>query len=79
MKNSENLKKLQHPPYVRFQGYLKENGIKLQEVANVIGRNVPRVSSNNNGATDYKYDEVAQICDHFNISADLFRPKGIQE
>lgn len=75
MKEKSKKKELQHPPYSRFQGYLKENGIKLKEIADLIGRTVPRISTNNNGFTDYKYDEVVQICEHLNISTDLFRPK----
>jgi len=68
-------RKLIHPPYSRFQGYMKENGIKLQDVANLIGRTVPRVSSNNNGYNDYYLDEVIKICDHFGIEEEIFRPK----
>ena len=75
MKEAQNRKELRHPPYSRFQGYLKENGIKLDEIAKLIGKTVSRVSTNNNGYTDYKYDEVKKICEHLNISADIFRPK----
>lgn len=68
-------RKLIHPPYSRFQGYMKENGIKLQDVANVIGRTVTRISNNNNGYSDYYLDEVVKICNHFGIDEEIFRPK----
>ena len=75
MEKMESSKRLQHPPYSRFQGYLKENGIKLKDVATVINKNVARISTNNNGMTDYKYDEVMRICKHFNMSEDVFWPR----
>lgn len=75
MINSEATKKLQHPPYLKFEEYLRGNGIKLQEVANIIGSTVSRVSRNNKGVTDYSYDEVVSLCEYFQISKELFNAK----
>lgn len=75
MSNSVAKKKLQHPPYLKFTEYLNTNGIGLQEVANVIGSKAAVVSRNNEGTTDYSYDEVMSLCNHFQISQELFSPK----
>jgi transcriptional regulator with XRE-family HTH domain len=69
--------KLIHPPYSKFMGYMKENGIKLQELADVVGSTMPTVSRKNNGYADYSMDEVNKICDYYGISMDFFRTNKV--
>ncbi len=65
--------KLYHPPYAKFQGYCKEHRIRLQDIGNLLGQSIQTVSSKNNGQADYRVSEINIICDHFRISADMFR------
>ncbi|MBK5262096.1 MAG: hypothetical protein JJE17_05935 [Peptostreptococcaceae bacterium] len=76
MREVTTTRKLQHPPYSNFIGYLKENNIKAQEVADIIGKRAAAVTKNNNGYTDYSYPEVMKICEHFKISEDTFKPSN---
>ena len=70
-------KKLYHPPYSKFQGYLKENRITLRDIADLLGVTYSTVSSKNNGQADYKVSEINKICDHFGISSEIFRTKKV--
>jgi hypothetical protein len=70
--------KIYHPPYSKFQGYLKENRVTLQEIGNLLGGlTVQTVSAKNNGQADYKASEINKICDHYGISADIFRTQKV--
>src|SRR5665648_32979 len=73
MREVKTTRKLQHPAYSEFINYLEENNIKAQKVADVIGKKAATVTKNNKGYTDYTYDEVMKICEHFKISKDLFQ------
>jgi hypothetical protein len=70
-------KKIYHPPYSKFQGFLKENRIQLQEIGNLLNLAVATVSEKNNGQADYKMSEINKICDHFGISSELFRSQKV--
>ena len=66
--------KAYHPPYSKFQGYLKENRISLKEIGELLGDlTVPTISAKNNGQADYKMSEINRICDRYGISSEIFR------
>jgi hypothetical protein len=70
--------KLYHPPYSKFQGYLKEKRIKLQEIGELLGDlTVQTISDKNNGKADYKMSEINKICDRYGISAEIFRTQKV--
>jgi transcriptional regulator with XRE-family HTH domain len=69
----KRIKDLVHPPYTRFQGFLKENRITLKQVAAIIGSTVPTVSTRNNGRSDYSMTEINSICDALGCNTDIFR------
>lgn len=66
-----------HPPYSKFMGYLKENGIKLQAISDLLNQTVQTISDKNNGRADYKGSEIDAICNRFGISADIFRTQKV--
>ena len=70
-------RKLKHPAYNRFQGFLAENKIKLKEVARAIGSTVSTVSLKNNGYADYSMSEINMICDAFGCDPSIFRTQKV--
>ncbi len=70
-------RKLKHPAYTRFQGFLAENRIKLKDVARVIGSTPSTVSLKNNGYADYTMAEVNRICDAFGCDTSIFRARKV--
>lgn len=70
-------KKLYHPPYSKFQGYMKENRITLRDIGDLLNLSIQTVSSKNNGQADYKMGEIEAICNHYKISAEVFRTQKV--
>lgn len=66
LKKRKRARKIYHPPYSKFMGFLKENGIKLKEIGELLGLTVQTISDKNIGRADYKMDEVNKLCDHYN-------------
>jgi transcriptional regulator with XRE-family HTH domain len=70
--------KTYHPPYFKFQGYMKENRITLKEIGDLLGGlTVQTISAKNNGRSDYRASEINMICDRYGVSADLFRTQKV--
>ncbi|MCX8129392.1 MAG: helix-turn-helix transcriptional regulator [Clostridia bacterium] len=69
--------KLCHHPYDKFMAFLKENRIKLQEIADLFGHTVQTISMKNHGKSDYSMSEVDKICNHLGISSEIFRAKKV--
>lgn len=59
--------------YLRFKAWLVENNIKQKVIAELLGIDVVTLNQKLNGWSDFTYTEVEIICDHYNLSADLFR------
>lgn len=72
-------RRLKHPPYARFQGFLAENKIRLRDVAEAIGSTTSTVSQKNNGHADYSMSEVNTICDVFGCDPSIFRPQKVSQ
>jgi len=66
-----------HPPYNGFKAWLAENGIKLKEVAEVLGTTVATISQKNNGFSDYTGRELNRLADHFGLDLNIFKPKKV--
>lgn len=60
-------------PYTKFKAWMQENGIRQDELAEIIGksRNVVNQKLNGTGG-DFTMEEVRKICQYFKISADTF-------
>lgn len=60
-------------PYNKLKGYLIENDIKQEEVANLLGitRTTFNTKLNRNGL-DFSLSEVRKLCVEFNLDANEF-------
>jgi len=60
-------------PYNKLKGYLIENDIKQEEVANLLGitRTTFNTKLNRNGL-DFSLDEVRKLCMEFELDANEF-------
>ena len=77
MPRKKKVIKLYHQPYNRFMAFLKENRIKLQDIADLFGHTVQTISMKNHGKADYTMSEINTMCDHFGISSEIFRTKKV--
>ncbi len=64
-KKNTRKRKIYHPPYFKFMGFLKENNIKLAEIGSILGCTEQTVSDKNYGRADYKMSEVNLLCEHY--------------
>lgn len=77
MSRKKKTVKLYHQPYYKFMAYLKENRIKLKDIADIFGHTVQTISMKNHGKADYTMSEINVMCDRFGISPELFRTKKV--
>lgn len=77
MPKKKKKKQLVHEPYWKFKGFLTSNNIKLKEIADLFGCTVANISMKNNGYAEYSMTEIDIICNHFNISSEIFRTKKV--
>lgn len=62
-----------------FKGWLAENNIKQTEIASVLNISLQSVNLKVNGKQDFTLEQIAKICDKYDISADIFLPKKLQK
>jgi transcriptional regulator with XRE-family HTH domain len=70
-------RRILHPPHFYFKGWMAENNIKLQEIAYLLEITKTSVSQKNNGYQNYTFTEVDKICQHYNISPEIFLYKKV--
>ena len=65
--------RLKRKAYNKFKGFMVENNIKQEEVANLIGvtRSTFNTKLNRNGL-DFSLEEVRIICRKYNLDANKF-------
>lgn len=61
-----------HEPYDKFKGWLRENKLVYQDIANLLGISVPTVSAKINGDSDFLLSEVKMIKKHYKAEEDIF-------
>lgn len=62
-----------HSPYFRFKGFLAENNISQNEIAELLGKSVSAVNQNLNGTGgNFAITELIKICRKYGISADYY-------
>jgi len=66
-----------HPPYNGFKAWLAENGVKLKDVAEVLGTTVATISQKNNGFSDYTGRELNRLAEHFGLDLNIFKPRKV--
>ena len=57
---------------MKLKGYLAENGIKQQEIADLLGIDVKNVNQKLNGNQSFTLEQAVLICNHFGISMDTY-------
>ena len=64
--------KKKYTPYSKLKGWLKENGVKYSEIAELLGVNVTTVSLKINGQSDFSLYEAKVIMGRYNINREIF-------
>lgn len=59
---------------LKFKAWLVENGIKQQEVAELLGIDISNANQKINGNQPFTFEQVKIICQKYEISADIFLP-----
>lgn len=57
---------------MRLKGFLAENGIKQQEIADLLGIDVKNVNQKLNGNQNFTLEQAVLICNHYGISMDTY-------
>ena len=60
------------PKYGKLKGYFVENGIRMSEVAELIGVDPASISQKLSGTMEWTFSQVTTICNHYGISADKY-------
>lgn len=61
-----------HAPHSKLKAFFVQNEIKQGEVAQVLGMSPSMLNHKLNGRQHFKWSEVQQICDKYNIKPDVF-------
>jgi putative transcriptional regulator len=61
-----------------FKGWMAENNIRQSEIAELLDISLQSVNLKVNGKQDFTLMQVKKICERYNISADIFLPKGLR-
>jgi hypothetical protein len=79
-KKRSKSRKIIHPPYSKFEGFLKENGIYLQDIGDLLGCTVQTVCDRNKGRSDYSMSDVNTLCDrygHLGLDTSFFKTQKV--
>ena len=57
---------------LKFKGYMAENGIKQNEIAELLKIDVANVNLKVNGKQDFTLPQIRAICEKYGISADEY-------
>lgn len=55
-----------------FKGWLVTNGIKQQEIANLLGLSLTIVNAKLNGKSEFTVSQVRILCRHYKLDANIF-------
>lgn len=58
--------------YTKFKAWLRENHVKVTDLAELLNLQISTVSKKLNGYSDFTVEEIRTICLKYNISADEF-------
>ncbi len=61
-----------HEPYVRFKGWMRENGKTYVDIAEFLGLNQATVCLKVNGGSDFLLSEVQALQEHYKLNKDIF-------
>ena len=57
---------------LKFKGYMAENGIKQNEVAELLKIDVATANQKINGKQPWTLVQVKTLCEHYNLVADIY-------
>lgn len=57
---------------LKFKGWLAESQITQREIADLLNLSQQSVYKKVNGKEDFTLVQIKTICEHYNISADIF-------
>lgn len=60
----------------RFKGWLREHGIKVKDVAKVLGRTESNTSLKLNGKVAMSWDDIETLCLTYSVSPEIFLRKA---
>lgn len=66
-----------HKPYAKFKGWIRENGLNYQEIADFLGLNLATVSNKINGQSDFSLSEINALRKKYNLSSEIFFTDGV--
>ena len=67
-----NSGKMIHKPYRRFKGFMREQGITLRDIAELLGVYISTVSAKINGKSDFYINEADIIIKRYGCSNNIF-------
>lgn len=70
-----------HAPYNKFKGWLRENGLTYDDVADVIESSKPTISRKINGQSDFYYSEIVTLVSKYSgrgLRTDFFTPESCE-
>ena len=67
-----------HKPYNVLQGYMRQNGITVRDLAELIGVTPTTISFKINGKSDFTLSEVDRIKKHYGVGYEIFLQAGCE-
>ena len=66
------MKALIHKPYARFKGWIRENNLSYQEIAEFLGVNLTTICNKINGKSDFTLSEVNALKLKYKLDSEIF-------
>lgn len=63
---------MRHEPYNKLKGFMRENGITVEDLANLLGLSPTTVSFKINGKSDFDLKELRLMIKHYGIDCQIF-------
>lgn len=61
-----------HKPYKKFKGWIRENGLSYQEIADFLGVNLTTICNKINGKSDFTLSEIKALKEKYNLDSAIF-------
>lgn len=66
------MKGIIHKPYTKFKGWIRENGLSYQEIADFLGVNLTTISNKINGKSDFTLSEINALKSKYELDSGIF-------
>lgn len=61
-----------HKPYLRFKGWIRENGLTYSDIAEFLGITTTALSFKINGKSDFSLSEIQALKNKYNLDNNIF-------